>query len=267
MVAGELTAPRALLSDAVTVAVLSAVRPPLGPALAAVLAAVAGADGNPRRAPAVLDCGGGSGRLAVAIAATGASVTVVDLSIDALSILSRRAEEVGVADRVRAVQGDVDALPDLVPAASFDLVLAHEVLGAVDDPARVVAAAAGAVRPGGSLSVVIDNPAAAVLARALGGDVAAALSLLRDDGEPGELGAVVADLPSLTALIERAGLSVERAQGLGMFSGLVPGAALDATPAARASLAELDRIAATRSPYREIAASLHVLARRPAGEG
>jgi len=51
----------------------------------------------PRRPPAVLDVGGGSGTRAVPLAARGCTVTVVDTSIDALAMLRRRAAEAGVS--------------------------------------------------------------------------------------------------------------------------------------------------------------------------
>ena len=114
----------------------------------------------------------------------GATVTVVDVSIDALATLRRRAAEAGVADRVIAVQGDVEALAELVPAAAFDLVLAHGILEVVEAAAPSFAAIAAAVRPGGLLSVLVSNPVAAVLGRALAGDLAGAereLALLDTD--------------------------------------------------------------------------------------
>src|SRR4051812_38719266 len=131
----------------------------------------------PGQVAELLDCGGGSGTYAVPLAADGARVTVVDISADALATLSRRAGEAGVADRVVPVAGDVEALETVgaaVPAASFDLVLAHGILDAVDDADRAFTAIAGAVRPGGLLSVLVSNPVAAVLARALAGDLAGA---------------------------------------------------------------------------------------------
>ncbi|MDT4958962.1 MAG: hypothetical protein QOD31_2761, partial [Pseudonocardiales bacterium] len=80
----------------------------------------------------MLDCGGGSGSFAVPLAEAGAQVTVVDVSVDALATLRRRADEAGVAERVQPVQADVESLADAVPAGSFDLVLAHGILEAVD---------------------------------------------------------------------------------------------------------------------------------------
>lgn len=211
--------------------------------------------GLPRPA-AVLDCGGGSGTFAVPLAADGAVVTVVDISADALATLSRRAAEAGVADRVIPVAGDVEALDATdVPRDSFDLVLAHGILASVDDVDAAFAAIAAAVRAGGLVSVLVGNPVAAVLARALAGDLDGAQRELDHlDRAPGP--AVV------RSLCERSGLRVEQVHGIGVFTDLVPGAALDA-PGARAALAALETACATRSPFADIAARVHVLARRP----
>jgi 2-polyprenyl-3-methyl-5-hydroxy-6-metoxy-1,4-benzoquinol methylase len=191
--------------------------------LLAALPSVTGPQGRAR----VLDCGGGSGRIAVPLAGVGAIVTVVDTSADALATLRRRAEEAGVADDVHPVQGDVEGLANLVTPASFDLVLAHGILEAVDGIEPVFAAMAGAVRPGGLLSVLTVNPAATVLSRALAGDLAG-----------------------------------ESQHGVGVFAELVPGAALDA-PGATDSLAELEATVAGRAPFADIAGRIHTLARRP----
>lgn len=210
-----------------------------------------------RAAPRVLDCGGGSGGLAVPLAAFGAVVTVVDVSVDALATLTRRAVEAGVSDRVTAVQGDAEYLADLVPAGAFDLVLAHDVLEDVGNPELVLRQVAGVLRPGGVLSVVAANPVAGVLARALTGDLAGALAALsRPAGPDGTVEA-------LTALCQAAGLQVHSVEGLGVFTDLVPGIELD-RPGALATLAELEAAVASRPPYRDIAARLHLQARRPA---
>jgi SAM-dependent methyltransferase len=208
--------------------------------------------------PAVLDCGGGSGSTAVPLALAGARVTVVDVSPDALATLRRRAAEAGVDDLVEAVQGDAEALAGLVPAASFDLALAHGVLEEVD-PEVALAGIAAAVRPGGLISLLISNPVASVLSRALSGDVASALLELR--ALPSSF-----DLAALHAVCARLGLVVEQVHGVGVFTEWVPGT--DADPSASGApddeaLAELEGLAAGRSPFREIASRVHVLARRP----
>lgn len=207
--------------------------------------------------PRVLDCGGGSGTFAVPLAAEGAYVTVVDISADALATLSRRAAEAGVGDRVAAIAGDVEALDAVVAPESFDLVLAHGILNAVDDVDSAFAAIAATVRRGGLVSVLVANPVAAVLARTLAGDLDGAWrDLGRVDAAPGP--------DVVRTLCDRHGLAVEQVHGIGVFADLVPGAALDA-PGARAALARLEAACATRSPFAEIAARVHVLARRLAG--
>ncbi|WP_375493389.1 methyltransferase domain-containing protein [uncultured Jatrophihabitans sp.] len=208
------------------------------------------------RQPTVLDCGGGSGAVTVPLARAGADVTVVDVSADALATLRRRAAEAGVSSQVRPLQGDAENLAAVVGNATFDLVLAHGILEAVDDVAAVFAGCAAAVRAGGLLSVVVSNPPAAVLARALGGEPAAALDELHRLADPGRLGPDV-----VTRLCQDAGMQIDARHGIGTFSDLVPGAALDG-PGARDALAQLDLEAAGRSPFAEIAGRIHVLARR-----
>jgi S-adenosylmethionine-dependent methyltransferase len=213
--------------------------------------------GRDGAAPTVLDCGGGSGSFAVPLAQAGALVTVVDVSVDALATLHRRADEAGVADRVRPVQADVEALGEAMPAARFDLVLAHGILEAVDHVAPAFEAIAATVRPGGLLSVLVGNPVAGVLARALAGDLAAALAELRG------LDTAFAPGPeSVLALCRAAGFHVEQVHGVGVFSELVPGSALDA-PGAGEALADLEAESAVRPPFSEIASRVHTLARRP----
>jgi S-adenosylmethionine-dependent methyltransferase len=204
----------------------------------------------------VLDCGGGSGSLAVPIALLGAEVTVVDASIDALSTLVRRATEAGIPNRISAVQGDAEALAELVPSAHFALVLAHDVLGSVSNPGAALAALAAAVAPGGSLSVVLRNSVAHVLSRALVGDLASALDTARRSPQDEYR---VAD-------VERscldAGLVLDSVIGLGVFEGLISGLDSEAIGFA-AGLAELEALTCTESPYRDIAARIHLLAHRP----
>jgi len=217
--------------------------------------------------PRVVDVGGGSGVLAVPFAAAGCLVTVVDPSPNALAALHRRAEEAGVAGRVDAVQGDSDALVRLVPPGQADLVIGHGLLELVDDPALTVAAMAEVVAPGGLVSVLVANRYAAVLHRAIAGRLDEARQLLADSAGrlPGAGDTVLRrfDHDRLRCLLTDAGLDVELVQGDDVVADLVPGAALDATPGDAQILAELELIAATEPPLRDVATRLHALARRP----
>ena len=167
----------------------------------------------------VLDIGGGTGGFAVPIAELGHRVVVVDPSPDALAALERRAAESGRAagsgtatGSLRAVQGDLAGLLDLVEPGSVDLVLCHGVLEMTDDPAGGLKAAAAALRPGGVASVLVANRTAAVVARAIGGHFAEARRALEDPrGRFGAQDPLDArfDEPQLRALLEGAGLTVQ----------------------------------------------------------
>lgn len=221
--------------------------------------AAGGADGLD-----VLDLGGGSGVSAVPLAELGHRVTVVDVSADALATLQRRAADAGVAERVTSLQGDVERLPAAVSAQAYDLVLCHGLLEVVDSPARTLGSVAGALRPGGCASVLAAGRAAAVLARALGGRLADAARMVADPaGRWGEADGMLRrfDADGLGTLVAAAGLRVEAVHGVRVVADLVPGAVLD-QPGAADALRELETALAALSPYRDVAAQLHVLARR-----
>lgn len=211
----------------------------------------------------VVDVGGGTGGFAVPLARAGHDVTVVDASPDALAALTRRAVEAGVADRVRAVQGDADGFADLVEPGSADLVLCHSVLEVVDVPAEVVNALAATLRPGGAASVLVANRTAAVLLKAMAGHLDVATALLHDpDGRASDRDTVRRrfDVASATELLCRGGLVVEEIHGVRVVADMVPGTVVEREHEA---LVAFERAIAATSPYRDIASQLHLLARRP----
>jgi SAM-dependent methyltransferase len=217
----------------------------------------------------VLDVGGGSGNFAVPLARLGHDVTVVDPSADALATLNRRAENAGVGARVRGVQGDGDQLHQVVPAGdtgegSYDLALCHSVLEVVDDPAATLRELARALRPGGTASVASANRAGAVLARAVAGHPVEALALLEDRVDPAPRRARRParrrfSPDDLIALVEAAGLQPGTWRGVSVVSDL-----LDVTSGADPeAVRRLELALAGSSPYRDVAAGLHLLATRP----
>ncbi len=215
--------------------------------------------GEPRD---VLDIGGGTGGLAVRIGALGHRVVVVDPSPDALAALDRRAREHDVA--VTGRQGDLSTLLDVVRPAGADVVLCHGVLEVVDDPAAALATLAQVLRPGGTLSLLVAQRYAAVVARAMAGHFQQALSLLdptpgpRQQASPGRSRFTYDEL---TALAEGAGFTVDAVHGIRVFTDLVPGSLLDLEPGATAALVELEQAVATRPEYLPLATQLHLLAR------
>jgi S-adenosylmethionine-dependent methyltransferase len=220
-----------------------------------VIAARVAREGRP--ALDIVDVGGGTGGFAVPFAALGHNVTVVDPSPDALAAARRRAAERQVP--LAAVQGEADGLDRLVGEDAADLVICHNVLEYVEEPAVAMAAIARVLRPGATVSVLAANAVAAVLQRALAGRYTEARQLLEGGGAAAGVPRRFT-LPGLTALIEGAGLRAGEAHGIRVFAGLLPAA--DPDPGAAEALRALEDAAAVYPALRDIAARLHVLGHR-----
>ncbi len=211
----------------------------------------------------VVDTGGGTGNFAVPVARLGHRVTVVDPSPDALFALERRAAEAGVTELVRAVQGDTQTLPDLVPAGSVDAVLCHGVLEVVDDPAEALGNLVATLGEGGLVSLLAANRNGAVLARAVAGQFTEARTAL--DAADGRWGAGD-PMPrrftgeQLDGLAADAGLRVTSVHGIRVFADLVPGVLVDTEPGALDALLKLELAAAEQPAFHAVATQLHLLA-------
>jgi S-adenosylmethionine-dependent methyltransferase len=213
----------------------------------------------------VVDIGGGTGGFAVRVAELGHRVTVVDPSPDALATLARRADERGVADRVTAHQGDLAGLVELVPAGSVDVVLCHGVLEIVEDPGDALAAIATVLRPGGSLSLLVHQHHAAVLARAMAGHFGQAQAMLDPSGpdgppETGDLRRFTVD--EVAAILDAAGFQLAAMHAVRVFVDLVPSSLVDLEPGAADRLVELEQAVADRPEYLALGTQLHALGTR-----
>jgi 2-polyprenyl-3-methyl-5-hydroxy-6-metoxy-1,4-benzoquinol methylase len=208
----------------------------------------------------VLDVGGGTGGFAVRVAALGHHVTVVDPSPDALAILDRRSEETGVADRVVGVQGDLDTVPGLAPQGGVDVVLCHGVLERIEDHAGALRSLASLLREGGTLSLVVDQRHAAVVARAVAGHFRQARALLDPGTAPEQVHRFT--VSEATRLLEDAEFTDIAVHGVRVFSDLVPSSLVDLEPGAAAALAELEHAVSELPEYHALATQLHLLATR-----
>jgi len=123
-----------------------------------------------------LDLGYGTGAAAVRLARLGIHVTLLDPSRAMLDIANHTAQQAGVTDQVVLQQGDASRLTNLFPAASFDVILCHNMLEYVDDPDAVMCSAARALRDSSAIvSVLVRNRAGEVFKAAIQtGDLAAA---------------------------------------------------------------------------------------------
>lgn len=222
----------------------------------------------------VVDIGGGTGGFAVRVAELGHRVTVIDPSPDALAILARRAEESGVAERVTGRQGDLASLPDLVRdlglGGEVDVVLCHGVLEIVDDPAAALGALAAVLRPGGTLSLLVNQRHAAVVARAMAGHFQQARALLDDtSGAHGAPGAHSASgttrrftAEEITTVLDEAGFETRAMHAVRVFVDLVPSSLVDLEPGSAGALVELEQAVASRPEYLALGTQIHAVAVR-----
>jgi len=223
-------------------------------------------DALPAAPATVVDAGGGTGQLAVALAGHGYRVTVVDTSAAMLATCAQRAadEGGGVAERVATVQGDAADLPRLLGEDSLDAVVCHDLLTRVEDQAALIASLAGVLAEGGVLSLGFANRDWLALRAGRRGDHTGALRLVEGRGSggltprPPEGGSEAVTLTEAEQQLDKAGLALVAAYGVGVFAE----AGDDLDPAERQRLVELERLVAGREPYRSSARTLHLIARR-----
>ncbi|MEJ7630269.1 MAG: methyltransferase domain-containing protein [Nocardioidaceae bacterium] len=218
-----------------------------------------GAGGEPGAFLHVVDLGGGTGGLAVAVAELGHRVTVVDPSPNALAALERRAADAGVTALVRGVIGDAVTVADLVGHAVADLVVCHGVLEVVDEPAQALRAVAAITREGGHLTVLATQQSGAVFARVLGGHLDEAAAMLRDglDRAPRRF-----SRQQLESLVGAAGFTVAEVRGVRVFTDHVASRVVDAQPGGAERLRELEAAVCTHADFLPLATQLHLLARK-----
>lgn len=212
----------------------------------------------------VLDIGGGTGGFAVRVAELGHRVVVVDPSPDALASLGRRARELGV--EVAGQQGDLSSLLESAGADSADVVLCHGVLEIVEDPAAALATLREVLRPGGTLSLLVAQRHAAVIARAMAGHFSQALALLepaleagpRDSTPPARSGHRFTQ-EEITGLLAGAGFELDAVHGVRIFADLVPSSLHDLEPGANGALVELEHAVSGLPEYLPLATQLHLL--------
>lgn len=101
----------------------------------------------------LLDIGTGTGRMLELFADRITFGLGIDLSAQMLGVARSRLDEEALAHCV-VRQADVYDLRSFLDPGSFDLAIVHQALHFLDDPARAIAEAAFALRPGGRLVVV-----------------------------------------------------------------------------------------------------------------
>jgi S-adenosylmethionine-dependent methyltransferase len=201
----------------------------------------------------VIDCGCGQGTQALRLARRGYEVTGVDASTDLLAGFERElaAEPAEVRARVRLERGLVEHYPERAGVSRFRAVLCHGVLMYAEDPDPVLRAIARLTAPGGVVSLLVRNCDALAMRPGLLGDWTACAEAFDTDRYPNRIGITArADrLAELTARLADHGL------GVTAWYGVRP-------PRDFAALLACEERAGRTDPYRQVAALLHVIARR-----
>jgi len=111
----------------------------------------------------ILDIGCGGGILAEALALKGADVTGIDMAEKSLKVAKMHLHESGLEIDYQMITAEEFAQQK---AGSFDIVTCLEMLEHVPDPASIITAATGLLKPDGQLflSTINRNPKAFVLA-------------------------------------------------------------------------------------------------------
>jgi ArsR family transcriptional regulator len=103
----------------------------------------------------LVDLGTGTGRMLQLLAPRASRTVGLDASHAMLSVARANLEKAGLRG-IELRQGDIYAPP--FPRDTFDLVIIHQVLHYLDDPARAIREAARLVAPGGRILVVDFAP-------------------------------------------------------------------------------------------------------------
>ncbi|HEV2125908.1 MAG TPA: methyltransferase domain-containing protein [Chloroflexota bacterium] len=131
----------------------------------------------------ILDAGGGAGHVAVRLAQCGNTVVLADASREMLDVAAAAAREAGVSGRLTIVHAAIQEL-DAAVLGTFDVITCHAVVEWLADPREAIASLARLLKPDGVLSLMFHNRDAALLARVLRGNVAAALDEQRHGYQP-----------------------------------------------------------------------------------
>jgi S-adenosylmethionine-dependent methyltransferase len=213
-----------------------------------------------------LDVGCGTGATAVRLARLGMHVTLLDSSPTMLDIADRTAQQAGVTDKVVLQQGDASRLTHLFPAASFDVILCHNVLEFLDDPIAVLCAAARALRDSSAiLSVLVRNRAGEVFKAAIqAGDLAVVENNLTAEwGQESLCGgrARLFTSDSLQAMLKAVSLAVIADRGVRVMADYLPPRI--SRHAEYERILDLERKLGSRPEFAAVARYKQYLANRP----
>ncbi len=105
------------------------------------------------RGRTVADLGAGEGDLSLLLAPYAKQVMAVDASLEMVRLLQARAEDQDLADRISAIEGDIESLP--IADGVVDSAFLSQALHHASSPKQAIKEAARIVRSGGSV-IILD---------------------------------------------------------------------------------------------------------------
>lgn len=214
----------------------------------------------------ILDVGGGAGHQSRPLARIGYEVTILDSSPAMLERAEQRLanEANAVRRRVTLIEGCGEEASVRCGGRAFDVVLCHGVVMYLADPAPLVASISACAAPGGVVSLVALNAATMAVRPALERRWADALAGFDARHERGVLGVDTrADtVEGLSGLLSGAGVAPEAWYGVWLFSDLAELAGSPLSSEDLEGVAAVERLAASRDPYRQLSRLFHLLGRR-----
>jgi S-adenosylmethionine-dependent methyltransferase len=213
-----------------------------------------------------LDIGAGTGTLAIRLAELGFEVALLDVSESMLKLARSESDSKRLAGSIAFHHGDAARLEDLFTPGSFHVVICHNLLEYVDDPAAVL-------RSVSSLLMNDGKSFASLLVRNRWGEV---LKAAIKDHDPEQSAAVaragtvldalygepvrVFDADDFRKMAEEAGLEPLATRGVRVVSDYVDCENL--TESAYARLLEIEQLLGAEPPLAGIARYNQVIARR-----
>jgi S-adenosylmethionine-dependent methyltransferase len=214
----------------------------------------------------ILDAGGGNGLEAVAFAKQGHTVALVDYSAAMLAEARRHAESNQVSGHIEIYQSQVSSIPQLLPPASFDVALCHNILPYVDDLDKALQAISYAVKPNGFISIVCINRYSEPYRLALQQlDLQAAYAgldatIIHSKMYDTPMTAYTAE--DLRAPLQRAGCVVVGQYGIRCVNDYIPNNDIKRDPVFFAALEKLELALSDRFPYYLVARFFHLVAQK-----
>lgn len=206
----------------------------------------------------VLDAGGGSGHLAVKMAAVGNDVLLCDPSEEMLSIAHKASQEASISGDLTFLHLAIHDLGSHLQR-HFQLVVFHAVLEWLANPEDAIRQLAGFLSPSGHLSLLFYNHNAALFKRASRGQFIDALREVDSPPDPRTDGAMPLRERDVRGWLDAAGLEILHRAGIRVFHDHVQ-EALDQRRLE--DLLALELRCRTVEPFASLAQHIHLLCRR-----